>query len=289
MGQDFRAEAVDSFLFDIAVAYLRRGETQNCCQQHTPDSCILPIQGAGIHVNTEGSAKAIEFLLAVLQRTSPDERLHLAAQWLLNVAYMTVGRHPQDVPAEYLIPPAAFESEASFPKFVDVAASAGVATFSLAGSAIADDFDNDGNLDLIVSTSDPGGQLRVFWNRTDGTFVDGTQAAGITGIYGGLNLVQADYDNDGHLDVLVLRGGWLTSGGRHPNSLLRNNGDRTFTDVTYVAGLAMKNYPTQTAAWADYDLDGDLDLYVGNETLQDLDAPCQLFRNNGDGLFVDVA
>jgi hypothetical protein len=85
---------------------------------------------------------------------------------------------------------------------------------------------------------------------------------------------------------------------------LRNNGRGTFTDVTFEAGLGEVHYPTQTAAWADYDNDGDLDLYVGNET--DIDAsravdytggdlpfnvraPCQLFRNEGDGTFTDVA
>src|SRR5206468_7330214 len=49
---------------------------------------------------------------------------------------------------------------------------------------------------------------------------------------GGLNMIQADYDNDGDIDVLVLRGGWMKAGGRYPASLLRNNGDGTFEDVT---------------------------------------------------------
>ena len=100
---------------------------------------------------------------------------------------------------------------------------------------------------------------------------------------------QADYNNDGHLDILVLRGAWLMKAGKHPNSLLRNNGDGTFTDVTFEAGLGEDSYPTQTAAWADYDHDGDLDLYVGNEHVGEIHAPNQLFRNNGDGPFPDVA
>jgi hypothetical protein len=65
-------------------------------------------------------------------------------------------------------------------------------------------------------------------------------------------------------------------------------------DVTFDAGLASPAYPTATAAWADYDLDGDLDLYVGNEAPADrtgrpLPHPGQLFRNRGDGTFEDVA
>ena len=49
---------------------------------------------------------------------------------------------------------------------------------------------------------------------------------------GGLNSLHADYNNDGYSDILILRGAWLGSSGNHPNSLLRNNGDGTFTDVT---------------------------------------------------------
>ena len=111
----------------------------------------------------------------------------------------------------------------------------------------------------------------------------------LKGLLGGANLLQADYNNDGHTDILVLRGTWLDKYGRHPNSLLRNNGDSTFTDVSLDAGLGVAHYPTETAAWADYDNDGDVDLYVGNEYGDGLEAPSQLFRNNGDGTFTDVA
>ncbi len=79
------------------------------------------------------------------------------------------------------------------------------------------------------------------------------------GLGGGLNLVQADYDNDGFIDVLVLRGAWLGPSGEQPNSLLRNRGDGTFEDVTVEAGIATR-HPTQTAAWGDYNNDGWLDL-----------------------------
>lgn len=108
-------------------------------------------------------------------------------------------------------------------------------------------------------------------------------------MYGGLNSNQADYNNDGHTDIFVMRGAWLGEDGRHPNSLIRNNGDGTFTDVTLAAGLAKKNYPTQTSSWADYNNDGLLDLYVGNESTRQMFAPAQLFHNNGDGTFSDVA
>ncbi len=70
-------------------------------------------------------------------------------------------------------------------------------------------------------------------------------------------------------------------------SLLRNNGNGTFDDVTEEAGL-MSLHPTQTAAWADYDNDGWLDLFVGHESLPDDPHPSQLFHNNHDGTFTEV-
>src|SRR5260370_18237660 len=68
------------------------------------------------------------------------------------------------------------------------------------------------------------------------------------------------------------------------NSLLRNNGDGTFTDVTVESGLLSVDYPTHSAAWADYDNDGWVDLYVGHDHM-----PSQLFPNKGDGTFEDVS
>ncbi len=162
-------------------------------------------------------------------------------------------------------------------------------TFNLCGSSVVDDFNGDGYLDIFTSTFDTAGQPHLFLNDGRGGFEDHTQAAGLKGLYGGLDAVQADYDNDGDVDILVLRGSWLEKGGHHPNSLLANDGHGHFTDVTFDAGLADVNFPTHSAAWADYDNDGDLDLYVGNETSKQVRAPSQLFRNNGDGTFTDVA
>jgi hypothetical protein len=114
-------------------------------------------------------------------------------------------------------------------------------------------------------------------------------AAGLEGEVGGLNLCHADYDNDGDADVLVLRGAWLGESGRQPNSLLRNRGDGTFSDVTDEAGL-LSFHPSHTGVWADVDRDGYLDLFVGNEQRHPRHPhPSQLFRNNGDGTFEDVA
>ena len=274
--------------FRLGVAYMRYGEAENCLLNPAATSCILPIRGEAIHTKQNGSRQAIALFSDVLKTGTGVPALDLATRWLLNVAYMTVGEYPDNVPAPFLIPPKAFESEETIPRFRNIAPELGLDAFDVAGSAIADDFDSDGNLDLVMTTADPRGQLRYFRNE-DGAFVDRTEQAGLRGLAGGLNVIQADYDNDGDVDVLVLRGGWLEASGRYPKSLLRNDGHGVFTDVTVDAGLARVHFPTQTAAWGDYDNDGDLDLYVGNESSSAITAPSQLFRNNGDGTFTDVA
>ena len=275
--------------YRLGLAYLRLGETQNCCAQHSGESCILPIVGQGIHKRPHGSRQASKMFLEVLAHAEPESNDFLKAQWLLNLAAMTIGEYPQGVPADFRIPASVFESQQPWPRFPNVAQQRGISTFNLSGGAIVNDFDGDGWLDLVTSTLDPAGPLRFFVNSGDGSFTEQTARAGLTGLSGGLNLEQADYNNDGYMDFLILRGGWFGEHGGHPNSLVRNNGDGTFTDVTFEAGLGVRHSPTQTGAWSDYDNDGDLDLYIGNEHDDPVDAPSQLFRNNGDGTFRDVA
>src|SRR5580704_18299057 len=111
--------------------------------------------------------------------------------------------------------------------------------------------------------------------------LDHTTQAGLSNQLGGLNMVAADYNNDGCMDLLVLRGGWELP---MRKSLLRNNCDGTFTDVTQESGLGATVTQSQTAAFADVDNDGYLDLFIGNEN-----TPSQLFRNKGDGTFEDIS
>jgi hypothetical protein len=220
---------------------------------------------------------------------SPGVRYQQSARWLLNIAAMTIGRWPQDVPRRHRVPAETFESEIPFPRFENVAPRLGLDTFTLSGGVIVDDFDNDGLLDIATSTWDLADHMRLFRNNGDGSFSNESARANLTKHFGGLNMMQADYDNDGDLDIYVTRGAWLYQWGRHPDSLLSNNGDGTFTDRTFEAGLGEVHYPAKAASWGDYDNDGDVDLFVANETSRDVKAPTQLFRNNGDGTFTDVA
>ncbi len=116
-----------------------------------------------------------------------------------------------------------------------------------------------------------------------------TEQANLKGIVSGLNCLHADYDNDGFRDILILRGGWL-DGGTHPNSLLKNNGDGTFTDATIDAGM-LSFHPTQTGVWGDFDGDGWLDLFVANESKRGakLSHPCELWMNQKNGTFKNEA
>ncbi|MBV9849678.1 MAG: CRTAC1 family protein, partial [Armatimonadetes bacterium] len=154
-------------------------------------------------------------------------------------------------------------------------------------SVIMEDFEGNGLLDLMISSTSPTGQLRYFRNNGDGTFTERTKEAGLMGEVGGLNLVTTDYNNDGRPDVVVLRGAWLGSSGHYPLSLLRNDGGGHFTDVTLQAGLLSLG-PTQTAVAFDYNGDGWLDLFVGYESTDGDPVPCKLFRNNRNGTFTDV-
>ena len=267
----------------LAISYMRLAEEENCLESHSIDRCLWPIREGGVHKRERGSRAAIALYRDILA-SAPDD---LNAVWLMNVAYMTLGLYPDSVPAAWRIPPEALESEYDIGRFPDRAMQRGVDVLGLSGGAAMDDFNGDGLLDIFASSWGLRDSLSFMVNNGDGPFSHRASRAGLTGLTGGLNLVHADYDNDGDLDVFILRGAWLGEG--HPNSLLRNRGDGRFDDVTEAAGL-LSFHPTQTAAWGDYDNDGWLDLFIGNETSpQGGPHPSELYRNNGDGTFTDVA
>ncbi len=261
----------------LAIAYLHRAGVilydQFVFPQPIKKSLVNPQQKADLE-------KAATYLTRSLTR-SPD---NLGFKWLLNLTYMLSGDYPASVPTKYLIPPALLASRGSAETaihFTDVASASGLTRRGVAGGLIVDDFDNDGFYDVVISSQDDCAPIAYFHNNGDGTFTDRTAQAGLSNQIGGLNIIQTDYNNDGCKDILVLRGGWEF--GRR-KSLLRNNCDGTFTDVTRQSGLMDPVTSTQTAVWTDIDNDGRLDLVVGNEN-----APLQLFLNKGDGTFVDIA
>ncbi len=260
------------------ICGLRRGEDENCILCRGASSCILPIAPAAVHTYPAGSRLAIKHFSEYLERF-PDD---LEVRWLLNLATMTLGEHPAGVDSRFLVSLERFlTNEFSIGKFRDIGHLVGIHRLNQAGGAIMEDFDNDGLLDIVVTSMDPTMAMAFYRNKGDGTFEDRTEAAGLSKQFGGLNCVQGDYNNDGHMDIFVPRGAWL----KHPmrSSLLRNNGNGTFTDVTKEAGL-LDPVNSIAASWADFDNDGLLDLFLCCER-----QPNRLYRNKGDGTFEEVA
>ena len=93
-------KGMDKLKVQLALAYLRAGERTNCVMNHTAETCIFPIQGAGIHKLPDGSRGAIHVYEKLL-KAHPD---NLEYRWLLNIAYMTLGEYPSKVPSAYLLP-----------------------------------------------------------------------------------------------------------------------------------------------------------------------------------------
>ena len=261
---DYNANLEASVHWHLALAHLSLAEDQNCVGHRTGASCIVPIQPDAVHPLPEHSRKAGALLLDYVNRHPRN----VQAVWLLNLARRVSGDYPDGVPAQFRLSDAALGSTEPFAPWRDRAPELGINADDLAGGAVVDDFDGDGLLDLVSSTWDPCDHLKAFRNDGRGGFEDVTERWGLDHQLGGLNLIQADYDNDGRLDLLVLRGAWMLGEGKIRNSLLRNrldDGETSFSDVTADAGLAQPAYATQTAAFADFDGDGDLDLYIGNE------------------------
>lgn len=269
---------------NLALAYLRLGERVNCINNHTAESCLFPIQGTGVHADKSGSENAIALYLKVL-KDDPDD---YATLWLLNIAYMTTGGYPKEVPPQYLLKMDADSTDHGIKPFKDVAMNLGLAIRKMGGGVIIDDFNNDGYPDIVTSSSNLEEHLHYFRNNKNGTFTDVSQASGLGQFTGGLNMMQTDYNNDGLKDIFILRGAWKGKFGKEPNSLLRNNGDGTFTDVTKQSGL-LSFHPTQTATWADFNNDGWLDVFIGNESEDGDVNPSELYINNKDGTFTEMA
>ena len=190
--------------------------------------------------------------------------------------------------------------------FTDVTERAGLAGAGYGMGVAAGDYDNDGWPDLFLANVN-GNQL--FHNNRDGTFTDVTVKAGLSGaIYHGRKMwsISAgwfDYNNDGLLDLFVANYcewdprhepacmGLNGRGYCHPNSfaplpntLYRNNGDGTFTDVSDQTGISSVQGKGMGVAFADYDGDGFLDVFVANDNSQNL-----LFHNLGGKRFEEVA
>jgi hypothetical protein len=198
--------------------------------------------------------------------------------------------------------------------FDDTTDEAGVALDGVVGSNLGTfaftprftDLDGDRWPDLTIAAD--FGESRLFWNQGDGSFVDGTEAAGVGGDENGMGSAVGDYDGDGRLDWFVTSifdpddacQGAPCDWGLTGNRLYRNEGGRVFSDRTDEAGVR-DGYWGWGAAFLDYDNDGDLDLGMVNgqafpfnprldQALARFDPdPMRLWRNDGPGPFAEVS
>ncbi len=185
-------------------------------------------------------------------------------------------------------------------KFTDVTEQAGVGDTGYGLGVCAGDYDNDGDLDLYLNNFGPNVLYR---NNGDGTFTDVTKQAGVeNGRQVGAGACFLDMDQDGDLDLYVANYVDFTYGKHQtrlvngfpayvgpmlynplPDTLYRNEGNGTFTDVTAESGVAAHPGPGMGMICADYDGDGDTDVIVGNDAAANF-----VFRNDGTGKFEEV-
>ncbi|HZW29560.1 MAG TPA: FG-GAP-like repeat-containing protein [Isosphaeraceae bacterium] len=276
----------------LGIVALRQAEGDDPRERPGASRGIFPIARTAVPAHSPGARAAVQRFTAYLEKWPED----LGVRWLLNLAYMRLSEYPDQVPGPFLIPLDAFRSPSDLGRFDNVASQVGLTARgpNLAGGSLFEDFNGDGLPDLFTCSLNSDRGAALFLNRGDGTFEDGSARAGLDDQIYALNATGADYDNDGDLDVLLLRGGWEAP---MRLSLLSNQGDGRFEDVTLPAGLA-EPIATGSAAWGDYDNDGYLDLFVcgeyrpaGSEAGRTPDPRnrCRLYHNRGDGTFEDVA
>ena len=170
-------------------------------------------------------------------------------------------------------------------QFINVTSSAGIEDSANRGrSGFWVDYNNDGNLDLFVKNFH--GKNCLYRNNGDGTFTDVAQSAGLANVTAGTDsgttVSWADYDHDGYMDVFI-------AGDNTRDALFRNQGDGTFVDVTASTGIAPR-LGGKGIAWGDYNNDGFLDVYIarGDQGNQNFSRKDTLYKNNGNGTFVDM-
>ena len=185
--------------------------------------------------------------------------------------------------------------------FTDVTEKAGVGDTGYGHGCAVGDYNNDGQLDIYVTNY---GTNRLYRNNGDSTFTEVAESAGVTEPRWSTSCAFADYDRDGNLDLYIVNYivfdinenpwcGLREKGIRaycepdnfiaQSDTLYRNNGDGTFTDVTKTAGIYNTTGKGLGVVWADYNNDGAADIYVANDSTENL-----FYRNNGDGTFEEV-
>ncbi|MHB8865296.1 MAG: CRTAC1 family protein [Pirellulaceae bacterium] len=219
----------------------------------------------------------------------------------LNDIYFLNGAPLRGAPRPDLLPVNALYRNEGGWRFTDVSHTAGVADLGYGLGVTVGDYDNDGHADLYLNNYGPN---VLYHNNGDGTFTDVTAAAGVgNGDRVGAGAAFLDADNDGDLDLYVanyvdftyenhvsvsIDGLPAYAGPRRfrpiPHVLFRNEGDGTFSDFSLESGVGMAEGTGMGMVCADYDDDGDADIFVCNDSSSNF-----FFRNDGTGQFEEVA
>ena len=270
----------------MGVAALRRGETDNCIACCTDASCIFPLAPAAVHLQTAGSRQAIKHFTNYLEKRPED----IGVRWLLNIAYMTVGEYPAKVPAKYLIPIEPFRSKIEVGQFHNVSARVGLDALGQndAGGCIVDDFNGDGLLDVFTSNVDPERGPGLFINRGDGTFEERSEAAGLAD-----QVARPTRRTRISITTAISTCCSCEAGGSgRTGPLCCGTGVTARSRTSPAAAGLIDPIASHSGAWADYDNDGFVDLYMVGEIHPNKPDPRnrgRLYHNNGNGTFTDVA
>ncbi len=295
-------------LFWLAMAYMRQAEQLNCLDElcslerkdpgAPPGMCALPL--TRYHVYPEIARHAAGLFEHYLDEYDADDML---VRWLLNFSWMTVDGFPDQVPEPYLIQTPfidLFYGERAAEirrthqdiRLTDKAAAFGADVLDAGKGVAVEDFDNDGFLDIVT-----GGfytDLKYLRNKLGKGFEDVAADRGLAGIRGSHIITAADFNGDGWMDLFVSQPVYGNPLGSY--TLMQNDGSGGFTNVTRAMGLDLfrqegRQVIAWTSAWADIDLDGDLDLYLAllGDNVFDQRPPTtsRLFRNDGES-FTDV-
>jgi hypothetical protein len=252
------------YLARAGVADMRLGEITNCNLNHNAESCVFPIARAAQHQDRRGSEAAMLTYLRFLQRR-PDD-LHI--QFLLNIVAQTLGQWPAGVPERFLMREAETEEmrAVKFPRFANIADEIGLNDRARSGRGVAiDDFDGDGHRDIIMASRYFCDEILYMKGDGRGGFQPYSVESGLDQELYVINLYQADYDNDGDLDLFITRGAfdeWPLENSDVFNALLQNDGRGRFRDVSLEVGLERRWATSTVARWFDANSDGWLDLLV---------------------------
>ena len=265
--------------FFKALTLFRIDERKCCYDDFRSNSCIFPIIEKEYLFTTGNIKKANEIWGELLREQPWDYR----NKWMFNLSNHLIGNETERklrsvFPQKLGNGPTPGDIETS-----NISNKMNLHCEGLAGGVIVEDFDQNGLQDVFRTSWYFDHNCQLLLQTEPGRFSEQTGQFMLDGEVGGLNCVSTDYNNDGYVDILILRGGWLEGLGLLPNSLLKNVNGKRFENVSFETGLTSA-YPSHSAVWADFNNDGWLDLVIGNES-QNGAFPSEFYLNHGGTVF----